>query len=398
MTAPLIYIIAGEASGDALGGRLIHALKSRSNSPVEFAGIGGETMTAQGFESLFPMEELSVMGLLEVLPRLPNILKRLKQTEDDIRTRQPSVIITIDSPGFTYRLASKLQDVGIPLVHYVAPSVWAWRPKRAEKTAALYDHLLTLFPFEPPYFTEHGMDARFVGHPALENSGPKPDGQGFRVMQGIDPDAPVLCVLPGSRASEVGRLMPLFGQAARRIEAQTPNLRIVVPTLASLAPRMQAAIRSWPGRPIVVSGETHRAEAFAASNVALAASGTVTLELANAQVPMVVGYSVNPLTAAIARRMIKISYVSLINITLNLPAIPEFIQENCRPDTLATAVLTLLTDQKARQTQHDLCQRAIVSLVPRGLKPSQAAADAVLDIMGPPADSDLGSDRPTRKI
>lgn len=388
MSGPLIYLVAGEASGDALGGRLMAALKERTGGAIEFAGVGGETMMEQGLTSLFPMPELSVMGLLEVVPRIPNVLRRLSQTQADILERRPAAVITIDSPGFTYRLAQRLQGAGIPLIHYVAPSVWAWRPKRAEKTAALFDHLLTLFPFEPPYFTPHGLDATFVGHPALETPPIVADGSAFRAAQGIGEEVPVLCILPGSRAMEVNRLMPLFRRTAKRMAELVPDMRIVIPTVGAVSDLVYSGLGDWPGQPIVVSGEVHRAGAFAASTVALAASGTVTLELAKAGVPMVVAYRVNPLTAMIARRLVKIRFVSLINIVLKLPAIPEFLQGDCRPETLAGALRGLMSDPAARKAQLDLSARAIAAMRPPGLKPSQAAAEAVLKVIGVPAVSE----------
>lgn len=385
MTAPLIYLVAGEASGDALGGRLMSAIKRRTGDDAAFAGVGGTSMTEQGLISLFPMAELSVMGLLEVVPRIPNLLKRLAQTEADIRQRRPAAVVTIDSPGFCYRLAKRLHDADIPLVHYVAPTVWAWRPKRAEKTAAVFDHLLTLFPFEPPYFVKHGLDTHFVGHPALEDPPIKADGPGFRVMQGIEADAPVLCILPGSRAMEVNRLMPLFRRTAERMTEVMPDLRIVIPTVGTVSSLVHGGLSAWPGRPIVVSGETHRNEAFAASTVALAASGTVTLELAKAEVPMVVGYRVNPLTAMIVRRLLTVRYASIINIVLDLPAIPEFLQADCRSEKLAGALRNLMIDESARSSQIGLCKRAIEQMRPDGLKPSEAAANAILQIISDPS-------------
>lgn len=381
MSNVLLYVIAGEASGDVLGARLMAALRRRLGDSVEFAGIGGQSMTDQGLKSLFPMAELSVMGLLEVVPRIPNILGRLKQTEADIRQRQPTAVITIDSPGYCYRLAKRLQDVDFPLIHYVAPSVWAWRPKRAEKTAALFDHLLTLFPFEPPYFVDHDLDTHFVGHPALENPPVKADGAGFRVMQGIDPEAPVLCILPGSRAMEVSRLMPIFRRTAECMSEAIPDLRIVIPTVGTVSDLVHNGLSAWPARPIVVSGEAHRDEAFAASTVALAASGTVTLELAKAGVPMVVGYKVSPLTAFIVRRLINVRFASIINIVLDLPAIPEFLQADCRSEKLAGALRNLMVNPSARSSQLELCQRAIKQMSPKGLSPSQAAAEAIMGIV-----------------
>ncbi|MDA0998848.1 MAG: lipid-A-disaccharide synthase, partial [Proteobacteria bacterium] len=213
MSRPLlVYLIAGEPSGDALGAKLMTALRAETGGGVEFAGVGGAMMTAEGLTTLFPMSDLTVMGIAEVLPNILTILSRIRQTAADVAARRADVVVTIDAPDFCFRVAKRLKGKGIPLVHYVAPSVWAWRPGRARKIAALVDHVLCLLPFEPPYFQRVGLTATFVGHSILESGAGSGDGTGFRSRHGIPPSAPLLAVLPGSRGSEITRLLTAFGE------------------------------------------------------------------------------------------------------------------------------------------------------------------------------------------
>ena len=326
-----IYLIAGEPSGDILGGRLISALKDLAPSVPTFHGVGGDHMQAAGLQSLFPMHELSVMGLAEVVPQIPKILRRVAETAADIRATKPDVVVTIDAPDFCLRVAKKLKGAGIPIVHYVAPSVWAWRPGRAQKLAGLCDHVMCLLPFEPPYFERAGMRATFVGHSILESGAGNGDGPGFRQRHGIPADAPLLAVLPGSRMGEVSRHLPIFADT--------------LPTLSRLKNTVQGALDSQPtawANTRIIEGETEKYDAFAAANAALAASGTVSLELAMAGTPSLIAYKVAPLSAWLARRLLTIKYASIVNLILNKSAMPEFIQENCTADKLAPALSDLL--------------------------------------------------------
>lgn len=379
---PLIYLIAGEPSGDLLGGRLMQSLKARmSDAGVEFAGIGGPEMTAQGMTSLFPMSELSVMGVAEILPHLPHFIRRIGQTVRDIRDKRPVVLVTIDSPGFCFRVAKKLHGQGIPLVHYVAPSVWAWRPGRAKKVAAFLDHLLALLPFEPPYFEREGLATTFVGHPVIEGGADNGDGMAFRKRHGIDAKATVLNVLPGSRNSEISRLLPVFGEAVSSLARSRPDLRVVVPTVAPLRDTVIEATKNWPGDVIITEGSGEKFDAFAASDLALAASGTVALELAMAGTPAVIAYKFNFFTTLLVRLLVKARYANLINIILDREVVPEFLLDKCKADILSAALGRLIDDGDARRAQIDAVGEALDQLGRGGVSPSDRAASVIFSIV-----------------
>src|SRR5437763_12394871 len=243
-SAPFIFVIAGEPSGDALGGALIAALRERSSGGLRIAGIGGERMAEQGLTSLVPLSDLAVAGVVEVLPRAPLILRRVRETARKVRELRPDAVVTIDSSGFSWRIAHRLRQAGerLPLIHYVAPMVWAWRAGRARRMARWYDHLLTLLPFEPPYFERVGLAATYVGHPVLESGADKGDAGRFRTAHGIAADELVISVLPGSRGGEVRRLLPVFGAALQRLEAAIGPFRVAVPTVANVADAVAAGV------------------------------------------------------------------------------------------------------------------------------------------------------------
>jgi len=380
---PLLYIIAGEPSGDALGGRLMAALSERAG-PLRFAGIGGERMAEQGLETLVPLHELAVMGVAEVLPRARLILRRVRETVAEIRRLRPAAVITIDSSGFTWRVAQRLRESGereLPLIHYVAPMVWAWRAGRARRMARWYDHLMVLLPFEPPYFTRVGLACTYVGHPVIESGAERGDGPGFRRRHGIPPEAPVVAVLPGSRRGEVRRLLPPFAGAVERLARQHPDLRLVVPVTETVAEGVAAAISGWPAPAILVRGEREKYDAFAASNAAMAASGTVALELAMAGVPALVAYRVNPLTHRLLRRIVRVDYINLVNLILGREVVPELIQDACTPERLAATIEGLLGDESRRRAQVAGCREALTRLGLGELSPSRRAADLVLAII-----------------
>jgi lipid-A-disaccharide synthase len=379
--APLIFLVAGEPSGDALGASLMVALKERTGGAVRFAGVGGEGMASQGLDSLFPMADLSVMGVAEVLPRLPRILRRLSETAREARRLRPAAVVTIDSPDFCFRLAKRLRGAGIPLIHYVAPSVWAWRPGRARKIAAFLDHLLALLPFEPPYFEREGLACTFVGHPVVESGVDLGDGRRFRERHGITADAPLICVLPGSRRSETSRLLPIFAQAVAGLRATRPDLAAVVPVIGAVADEVARATADWPVPTTVVHGRADKIDAFAAANVALAASGTVALELAMAETPTVIAYRVSPISAWLARRLVRVSYANLVNLVLDRPAVPELLQEDCRPERLTVALDALLADETAKRAQVEAGREALARLGRGGPSPGDRAAAAVLDVI-----------------
>ena len=377
----LIYLIAGEASGDVLGARLIAALRAR-RPELRFAGIGGERMQAEGLDSLFPLHELALMGLLEVLPNLRRLKRRLAQTEADIRQRLPAVVVTIDSPGFTLRILRAITDLGIPRAHYVAPQAWAWRESRVKHFPGLWEKLLCLLPFEPAFFAKHGLAADFVGHPVLESGADTGNAQRFRARHAIAPEARIVTLMPGSRHTEISRLLPVLGATLALLAPRVPHLTPVVVVSEPVAGAVLEGIRSWPTRPVVVTEIADKHDAFAASEVALTKSGTSTLELALAGVPMLVTYRVNPITAAIARRLVKVKYVSLVNLLAGRELVPELIQGASTPPLLASTLEALLNDPAAAGAQRAGFSVVLDSLrPPRGL-PSEAAADAVLALIG----------------
>jgi lipid-A-disaccharide synthase len=377
---PLIFIVSGETSGDNLAGRLMAALKAETGGRVRFAGVGGRESEAQGLESLFPMRELSLMGLAEVLPHLPRLIRRLNETSEAALTMKPDAVVTVDSPGFCLRLAHHLHGSGIPVVHYVAPQLWAWRPGRAKKLAKRVDHIMALLPFEPAFFAKYGISSTFVGHPAIESGASYGNGPAFRAKHAIPPDATILCVVPGSRPGEVRRILPIFDAALRLIKHEHPDLRIVIPVADATADVVAEDTRDWPFL-VTYASPAERFDAFAASNVAMAKSGTVTLELALAGVPMVIAYRVNPATAFIVRRMISVKYASLVNLLADREVIPEFLQENCTPENLAAGVGALLDSQELREEQRQGFRDVLHMLGDFSPTPSERAAKVVLDIV-----------------
>ena len=374
----LIYIIAGEQSGDVLGARLIRALRAK-RPDLEFTGIGGPRMEELGFESLFPMRDLAVMGLLEVLPKIRHLRRRLKQTIADIHAKSPDVLVTIDSPGFTLRVLRKCTD--IKRVHYVAPQVWAWKPKRVHEFPGLWDRLLCLLPFEPQWFAQHGIEGRFVGHPVLESGADKGDAARFRARHAISIDRPVLILMPGSRRSEVPRLLPVFGQTLELLATRLHGLVPVLPVASVVAETVREATLGWRVKPVIVTDLEDKHDAYAAASAALTKSGTSTLELALAGVPMAVTYRVNAITAAIARRMIKVPHVAMVNLLAGHELVPELLQEDCNPEKLAKTVERLVRDKAAAQAQKDGFGAIVASLRPLGMLPSYAAADEVLAVL-----------------
>ncbi|HYF88604.1 lipid-A-disaccharide synthase [Azospirillum sp.] len=380
---PILFLIAGEPSGDALGARLMAAAKRLTGGKVRFVGIGGEKMTAEGLVSLFPMGELTLFGIFELLPHLPNLIRRIDQTIAEIVRLRPDAVVGIDSPGFTVRVAKKVRaaEPAIPLIHYVAPTVWAWKPKRAAKYAAIYDHLLAVLPFEPPYFEKEGLACTFVGHSVVEGGAGKGDGAAFRKRHGIAADERIVIVLPGSRKGEVSRLLPDFRAALDLLRPSHPNLVVAVPTVATVRDRVAAAIADWPVRTLMVEGDAEKYDAFAAAEAALAASGTVALELALARLPTVIAYRLHPVTVALYRRLIRVKYVNLVNLMLDRMLVPELLQQDCRPDRLAAELGRLLDDPAARQAQVDGVAEVARWLGQGDTPPSERAARTILDVI-----------------
>lgn len=378
---PLVFLIAGEPSGDLLGARLMAAMKAERGGALDFAGLGGPLMEAEGLESLFDVTELALMGLVEVVGHIPRILRRIRETEAAIRAAAPDLLVTIDSPGFSLRVARRLKGAGFPLVHYVAPSVWAWKPGRARKIAGYLDHLLCLLPFEPPYFERHGLAATFVGHPVVESAQQPTDAGGLRSALGLAPGQPLLTVLPGSRRGEVERLTPVFGEVLARLAPATPGLAVVVPTVPGVRALVSERTAAWPLPVHLVEGEQRRRDAFAASRAGLAASGTVTLEMAVAGLPGVVAYRVNPLTAAIVRRMLKVEWASMASLVMGRLVQPECLQENCTPEKILAALAPLMEDGPERRRVIEDGLEAGRRLGLGGEPPSLRAARTVLGLL-----------------
>ena len=389
-TAPVFFLIAGEASGDILGARLIQDLKTE-RPEATFVGVGGTQMQAAGLKTLFPMEELSVMGIAEVLPRLPNLLRRIKETAKAIVTINPAVVVTIDAPDFSKRVVRHAKALlrrqnlpKIPCVHYVAPTVWAWRAGRAKTFAKLYDGILCLLPFEPPYFEKVGIKADFVGHSVLQNGFDRGEGLTFRAENGIPKNAQVISFLLGSRMGEFARLKPLFFEVIQGLMPHIPNLWAVFPTVPHLkepvkvfVAELEAAIPTL--KAVVTADSSQKANIFAASEAALAASGTVSLELALAGVPTVVAYRVHPVTHFLIKHMVKVKYASLVNIMAEKMLIPEFLQNEATAAYIIPEICHIFEDPI--EAKHK--QQAIADVLKR-LQPATLgnAAKAVLRYAG----------------
>lgn len=373
----LVYLVAGEHSGDVLGARLMAALRAE-RADLAFCGIGGPRMMEQGFGSLFPMSDLAVMGLMEVLPRLRTLRRRVLQTVADVTARRPAVLVTIDSPGFGLQVVRRLPDRRIRRVQYVAPQVWAWRESRVKRFPGLWDRLLCLLPFEPAFFARHGVAAQFVGHPVLESGADKGDAARFRARFGLPPDAQPVVLMPGSRRNEAPRLAPVFGGAMERLAARIPSVVPVVPVADAVADVVRQVTSGWTVRPVIVTATEDKHDAFAAAQAALTKSGTSTLELALAGVPMAVTYRVNPVSAMLARRMIRVPHVAMVNLLAGRAMVPELLQDDCTPERLAATLETLLTDDAVAQGQRDGFRAVIASLRPDSGSPSAAAAREIL--------------------
>ena len=389
------FVIAGEPSGDNLGGALMAGLQSL-RPDIRFTGIGGPAMAACGLQSRFPMAELSIMGLAEVLPKYAHLKRRIRETAAAISAEAPDVVITIDSPDFCLRVLAQARAANPALrtVHYVAPSVWAWRPGRAVKMARVVDHVLALLPFEPAYMQAAGMSCDFVGHPVVaEPVASLAEAQAFRAAHAIAGDAPLLLVLPGSRRGEVERLAPRFGAALRRVLDGRPGARVVVPSVAAQAERVRALIADWPGAPVLLdaaaTSAVEKRAAFRAADVALAASGTVSLELAAAQVPMVIAYDFNPLTRFLVKRLVRLETATLVNLVAQTRAIPECLMNDCTPECIAPKLARLLDDPQAQAAQRAAMDLTMDRLGRGQEAPGLRAARSVLNRLASTAPAPL---------
>lgn len=379
----IIYIIAGEPSGDVLGAHLMRSLREHSQKELLFYGIGGERMEEEGLNSLFPYHELSLMGLVEIIPHLGRTITHIASTIADIILKQPHAVITIDSPGFCFRVVKKLRKIGLKtkFVHYVAPTVWAYKPKRAIKCAKLFDHMLLLLPFEAPYFKKVGLDCTFVGHPVVCESRTGNAAE-FRAKYEIADDVKIFCLLPGSRKAEVNRHMPVFAMALSLLSSCYPNLAFVVAVPEHAQELLAPYLNNSPFRAIVTNTEQDKKNAMAASNFAFVKSGTVAFEVALAGVPMLVAYKMNAISVWLLKRVIITKYVNLINILLNKEAIPELLQEHCAPMMLASCANSLLSNPDLQQEQLQAAKTALNRLVPPGEeKPSDIAAKKILSLL-----------------
>lgn len=367
-----LFLVAGEPSGDRLGAALMAGLKNL-HPGVTFTGVGGPMMAAEGLASLFPMEELSIMGIAEVLPKYLHLKRRIAQVAAEVIAQSPAALITIDSPDFCFRVA-KLVKAATPAqrtIHYVAPSVWAWRPGRAAKIAAFIDHVLALLPFEPPYMTAHGMSCDFVGHPVVAEPLATPQPQ----------TTPLLLALPGSRNAEVTRLMPIFGQIAGQLAASHPGLRVALPTVRGVAGLVRDMAAGWPVAPDVIEDAGHKRQAFADATVALAASGTVSLELAANCCPMVIAYDMNPVTLWLMRRAALVDTVTLVNLVSETRHVPEFIGTRFTAALITPALANLMIASSARAAQTLAMQITMERLGFGGTPPGLRAAHSVLAVI-----------------
>ena len=372
-----LFLVAGEPSGDRLGAALMAGLKTLSPG-IRFDGIAGPLMQAEGMGSLFPMEELSIMGIAEVLPKYFKLLARIRETAEAVLASGAQALVTIDSPDFCLRVARLVKEKrpDIKVIHYVAPSVWAWRPGRAAKMAKVVDHVLALLPFEPPYMTAAGMTCDFVGHPVV--SEPLATPQEIQQFQG---DGPLILALPGSRRGEVARLAPVLGQVLARVKATHPRARVVLPTVRGVADLVADLTAPWPIRPQILTDPAQKLAAFAAADVAIAASGTVSLELASNFCPMVIAYKLHPISFWLMKRAALIDTVTLVNLVSDTRAVPEFLGPDCRPDPIASALLALLPDGPARQAQLDAMRLTMQRLGQGGEAPCLLAARSVLRVL-----------------
>lgn len=380
-----IYLIAGEPSGDLLGSRLMRALKQKTENKIKFYGVGGDTMEAEGLKSLFDISDLAVMGLVEVLPSIPKILGLIKRTVTDIERVKPDVVITVDSWSFSSRIhkALRKKNLNIPQVHYVAPQVWAWKKKRAKTMYKYIDLLLTLFPYEPKYFTPYHLQAEFVGHPVIESEVVHADASQFRKKYKISDDKKIITVLPGSRKNEVSKLLPVFLQAVAKLQEENKNYFFVIPTVKTVSENVKKMVKASGQKILIVENQNDRYGAFRSSSAAIAASGTVALELAICDVPHIIAYKVSPLTALLVKRFLKIEFVNLSNILIGREIVPELLQERCVAGNIASYIQHFINqDDDWYEKQKEGFAKVREILGQGEQKPSENAADIILNLIG----------------
>jgi lipid-A-disaccharide synthase len=374
-----IFLIATEESGDRLGAALMKVLRQRLGDAVLFEGVGGRAMAREGLATLFPIEELGIVGLAAVVKQLPKILRLIRQTAEAALAAAPDVLVIIDSPDFTHRVARRVRarDPSIPIIDYVSPSVWAWRPGRARAMITYIDHVLALLPFEPDAYRRlHGPPCSYVGHPLIEQLTTLRPNATERARRDLAP--PVLLVLPGSRRSEIKHHMEIFGAALGLLRAQDIPFELMLPTMPHLEQAVRKGVKGWTVEPKIVVGETEKRAAFRIAHSALAKSGTVTLELALSGVPMVTAYRAGRTEAFILQRAINVSSVILANLVIGENVIPEFLQDDCTPENLARSLRALLIDSALRRRQLEAFSRLDTIMSTGKVSPSVRAADIVL--------------------
>jgi len=375
----LVFIVAGEVSGDRLGGPLMAALKERTGGRVRFAGVGGPEMAAQGLETLFPIEMTAVMGFGAIVSQIPAYLERIRKTADAAVAAKPDIVVVIDSPDFTHRVANRVRAIApeIPIIDYVCPSVWAWRPWRAKAMRRYIDHVLALLPFEPDAMKRlGGPPCSFVGHPVGERAGqlrPSAPDQSRRTEM-----PHVVLLMPGSRKGELQRMLGTFERAAARIAEGDPAVEFVMPAVSAHAEHLARQVATWPVPVRVVSEQTEKDAAFRSARAALVKSGTGTLELAVAGIPMAVTYRVGYVEGALAYALMNVSSIILANLVLGENVVPQFVQSNATPAKLAAATLDIIRDGPARQRQLDAFKRLDDIMEIGRARPSERAADIVL--------------------
>jgi lipid-A-disaccharide synthase len=376
-------LVAAEASGDALGGGLGRALQRRLGPDVEFVGVGGDHMAALGVKSPFDIAEISVLGLLEGLRAIPRVKRRANDTVALAVREKPDIAVLIDSWGYTTLVAQALrkQMPGLPLVKYVAPQVWAMRQGRTKVVAETFDHLLTIHVFDAPYFEAVGVPVTYVGNASLHVDFSKADPARLRARLGIGEGEPVLLVLPGSRLSEIARMMPPFEDTVNILKARYPDLHVVVPAAPTVAELVKTKVAGWPHRAHVVEGEEAKLDAMKAATLALACSGTVTTELAAAGCPLVLGYRLNQLSYEILKRVIRNKQLALLNIAVRDWVIPEYVQGACTGEAMAAKLSEWLDDPAARAAQVAAQNLALETMGRSGADPAELAADAVLRVV-----------------
>ena len=383
-----IFIVTGESSGDLLGSKLMRELKN-SNLPIEFCGVGGHQMKDCGFESIFPIEDLSVMGFLEVVPHIPKLLKRINQVVEKIQEFQPDILITIDAPDFCFRVLKKLkktpQFTKIKKVHLIAPSVWAYREGRAQKIAKLYDLLLAILPFEPPYFEKYGLKSVFIGHPLIDDA---PDFSKkseinfeFRKFYKIADDDKLILVTPGSRVGEVKRIFPEFIEGVNLLKNKFPNIKIVIPIVKKTKNIVEELAKKIGVEYFLIEQQNYKKMALYSCDFALAKSGTNAIEISLHKIPLIIAYKINFLTHFIAKRMIKIKYANLLNLIVNREIIPELLQEKCNANLIFEKIFELIQNKDCAQKQIDEANNSLEILGLNNIKnPMNLAVNEILKL------------------